>query len=191
MSATGDRRSACPTRSSSSGRRSIRGPAGGSTSRGPISRMFRPLPAATSCLPPSEWLGHWQDCCRWIAENTPPTPDSSRRAGSRRSSGTPAGPKSPRGRTFRRTRPASFAWRQTLGELYPTDASALGARSGCIQRRGAARAGPQVQLPVHRHRPDPLVAAASACRSVYPLFREENPAFEVFRVPPDVADRSP
>jgi hypothetical protein len=148
----------------------------------PISRMFRPLPGSDRLLTAAEWLADWQDCCRWIGESTPA--DSKFL--------TPR-----RQQTFKwyagRAEVVSWKdipqdarsivqWKAALNEIYPatdshwqgdlaafTDAELVGLarRYGCnyivIDRTRSSR---RIGLP-----------------SVYPLFREENPVFEVFRVP--------
>ncbi len=146
------------------------------------SRMFHPLPGSDRLLTAQEWLAHWQDCCEWIAANTP----------------APARFLTPRRQqTFKwyagRPEAASWKdipqdaasivlWRRILAELYPNEQShweqdlaaftdeelvALARKYDCqyivIDRMRSSR---RIGLP-----------------SVYPLYREENPAFEVFRVP--------
>jgi hypothetical protein len=148
----------------------------------PISRMFRPLPGSDRLLTAQEWLVHWQGACRWISEQTP----------------TDARFLTPRRQqTFAwysgRAQVASWkdipqdarsiiAWKRTLDDLYPSDEShwredlaafsdaelvALARKYNCqyivIDRTRSSR---RIELP-----------------SVYPLYREENPAFEVFLVP--------
>ncbi len=148
----------------------------------PISREFRPLPGSDRLLTAQEWLAHWQDACRWINEHTPAdariiTPRRQQTfawyAGRAHVAGWKDIPQDAR---------SIIAWRQALDELYPnveshrredlaafTDAElvALARKYGCqyivIDRTRSSR---RIELP-----------------SVYPLYREENPAFEVFRVP--------
>ncbi len=148
----------------------------------PISRMFRPLPGSDRLLSAQEWLAHWQDACRWMSEHTPPdarflTPRRQQTfawyAGRAHVAGWKDIPQDAR---------SIIAWRQALNDLYPsvenhwredlaafTDAElvALARKYDCqfivIDRTRSSR---RIELP-----------------SVYPLFREENPAFEVFRVP--------
>ena len=152
----------------------------------PVSRMFRPLPGSDHLLTAQQWLAHWQDACRWMSEHTPAdarflTPRRQQTfawyAGRSHVAGWKDIPQDAR---------SIIAWRQALNDLYPgeeshwredlaafTDAElvALARKYNCqyivIDRTRSSR---RIELP-----------------SVYPLFREENPAFEVFRVPTDEA----
>ena len=148
----------------------------------PVSRMFRPLPGSDGLLTAEEWLGHWQDCCQWIAAETPP----------RAKFLTPR-----RQQTFKwyagRAEVATWkdipqdaasivAWRQVLAELYPPkpehwqeDLAAFSDE----QLVALARKYDCQYIVIDRTRSSRRIALPS----VYPLYREENPAFEVFRVP--------
>jgi hypothetical protein len=147
-----------------------------------VSRMFRPLPGSDRLLTAREWLAHWQDACRWIGEQTPAdakfmTPRRQQTfawyAGRAQVAGWKDIPQDAR---------SIMTWKQALDDLYPSDEShwredlaaftdaelvALARKYKCqyivIDRTRSFR---RIGLP-----------------SVYPLFREENPAFEVFRVP--------
>ena len=148
----------------------------------PISRMFRPLPGSDRLLTAEEWLAHWQDCCRWIDENTPA---DARFLTPRRQ------------QTFKwyagRAEVASWkdipqdaasivAWRRMLDELYPGRPAHweqdLAAFSDA-ELVALARKYDCQYIVIDRTRSSRRIALPS----VYPLFREENPAFEVFRVP--------
>jgi uncharacterized protein DUF6798 len=152
----------------------------------PISRMFRPLPGSNRLLTAREWLDHWQDACRWIGEQTPAdakflTPRRQQTfawyAGRAQVAGWKDIPQDAR---------SIMAWKRSLDDLYPSEEShwredlaaftdaelvALARKYDCqyiiIDRTRSSR---RIGLP-----------------SVYPLFREENPAFEVFRVPGEVS----
>jgi hypothetical protein len=153
----------------------------------PISRMYRPLPGSDRLLTAREWLAHWQAACRWIGEHTPAdarflTPRRQQTfawyAGRAQVVSWKDIPQDARG---------IIAWRRALDEIYPRDDAhwredlaaftdeelvALARKYQCqyivIDRTRSTR---RIELP-----------------RVYPLFREENPAFEVYRVP---AARSP
>jgi hypothetical protein len=148
----------------------------------PVSRMFRPLPGSKQLLTAEEWLGHWQDCCRWIDEHTP---EGARFLTPRRQ------------QTFKwyagRAEVASWkdipqdaasivAWRQTLAELYPTTQEHW-------EQDLAAFTDAELIALARKHECQYLVIDRTrssrpiGLRSVYPLFREENPAFEIFWVP--------
>jgi len=148
----------------------------------PISRMFRPLPGSDRLLSAEEWLAHWQDACRWVNEHTPAdarflTPRRQQTftwyAGRAQVAGWKDIPQDAR---------SIAQWKHALDDLYPnvdshwredlaafTDKElvALARKYDCqyivIDRTRSSR---RIELP-----------------SVYPLYREENPAFEVFRVP--------
>ncbi len=152
----------------------------------PISRMFRPLPGSDRLLTAEEWLAHWQDVCRWINEQTPAearfmTPRRQQTftwyAGRAQVASWKDIPQDAR---------SIIAWKRALDDLYPNvdshwreDLAAfsdgelvvLARRYECqyivIDRTRSSR---RIELP-----------------SVYPLYREENPAFEVFRVPTEKA----
>ncbi len=148
----------------------------------PISRMFRPLPGSDKLLTAEEWLGHWRDCCRWIERNTPADAKFLTPRRQQTFKWYAGRPEVASWKDIPQDAASIVAWRQTLAELYPptedhweqdlaafSDAElvALARKHDCqyivIDRTRSSR---RIGLP-----------------SVYPLFREENPAFEVFRVP--------
>jgi hypothetical protein len=148
----------------------------------PISRMFRPLPGSDKLLTAEEWLGHWRDCCRWTLQNTPADAKFLTPRRQQTFKWYAGRPEVASWKDIPQDAASIALWRQTLAELYPpTEAHweqdlaafsddelvALARKHGCqyivIDRTRSSR---RISLP-----------------SVYPLFREENPAFEVFRVP--------
>jgi len=148
----------------------------------PKSRMFRPLPGSDRLLTAQEWLAHWQDCCRWIAENTP---EGARFLTPRRQQTFKWYAGRPEVATWKdipQDAASIVAWRQTLAELYPPDPAHwqedLAAFSD-EQLVALARKYNCQYIVIDRTRSQRRIALPS----VYPLFREENPAFEVFRVP--------
>jgi hypothetical protein len=149
----------------------------------PISRMFRPLPGSDQLLTAEEWLAHWRDCCRWIAAETPPDAKFL----------TPR-----RQQTFKwyagRAEVATWkdipqdaasivAWRQVLAELYPSQAAHWQEDLAAFSDEELIALARQYEcqyIVIDRTRSSRRIGLPS----VYPLYREENPAFEVFRVPP-------
>jgi uncharacterized protein DUF6798 len=148
----------------------------------PVSRMFRPLPGSDRLLTAREWLGHWQNACRWIAGNTPAdakflTPRRQQTfswyAGRAQVASWKDIPQDARSilawkRALDDSYPATDAhWREDLAAFSDAQLVALARKYGCqyivIDR---TRSGRRIELP-----------------AVFPLYREENPAFEVFRVP--------
>jgi Domain of unknown function (DUF6798) len=154
----------------------------------PISRMFRPLPGSDRLLTAQEWLAHWQDACRWVNRSTPAdarflTPRRQQTftwyAGRAQVASWKDIPQDAR---------SIAQWKHALDELYPNvdshwreDLAAftddelvtLARKYDCqyivIDRNRSSR---RIDLP-----------------SVYPLYREVNPAFEVFRVPAEKVPR--
>jgi hypothetical protein len=147
-----------------------------------VGRMFRPLPGGDQLLTARAWLAYWQSACRWISENTPAdakflTPRRQQTftwyAGRAQVASWKDIPQDAR---------SIVAWKRTLDDLYPNVEShwledlaaftdeeliALARKYNCqyivIDRTRSSR---RIGLP-----------------SVYPPFLEDNPAFEVFRVP--------
>ncbi|MEX2173573.1 MAG: DUF6798 domain-containing protein [Pirellulaceae bacterium] len=159
----------------------------------PISRMFQPLPGSDHLLTAEEWLVHWQDACRWIAENT--SPDAKFL--------TPR-----RQQTFKwyagraevatwkdipQDAPSIVAWKQALNDLYPRSAHHWQEGLAAFTDReliDLARKYDCQYVVIDRTRSSRRIALPR----VYPPFQEENPAFEVFRVPlllgsPEAASR--
>jgi len=148
----------------------------------PVSRMFRPLPGSDRLLTAREWLAHWQDACRWIHEHTPAdarflTPRRQQTftwyAGRAHVAGWKDIPQDAR---------SIVAWRRALDELYPSTDSHW-------REDLAAFTDAELVALARKHRCQYIVIDRTRSQrrielpSVYPLYREENPAFEVFRVP--------
>jgi hypothetical protein len=145
-------------------------------------RMYRPLPGSSEPLTAREWLAYWQDTCAWIEANTPPDAKFL----------TPR-----RQQTFKwyagRAEVASWkdipqdarsivAWRELLRELYPPEPDHWEADLAAFTDEelvALAKKHNCQYIVVDRTRSSRRIGLPS----VYPLFREQNPAFEVFRVP--------
>lgn len=154
----------------------------------PVSRMFRPLPGSDRPLTAEEWLAHWQDCCGWIATNTPP---QARFLTPRRQQTFKWYAGRPEVATWKdipQDAASIVAWRQMLAELYPPEPAHwqddLTAFSD-EELVALARKYYCQYIVIDRTRSERRIALPS----VYPLFREENPAFEVFRVPAASGER--
>jgi hypothetical protein len=148
----------------------------------PTARPLRPFEVNPLTLSAREREAWWQDACRWIAASTPPdarfiTPRLQQtfkwyagRAEVATRKDLPQDPSS------------ILAWREALGELYPNDSA---------HRRFDLAAFSDAELIRLAHKYDCqyiVVERRSGGRAiglprVYPLFREENPVFEVYRVP--------
>jgi hypothetical protein len=148
----------------------------------PISRMFRPLPGSDRLLTAHEWLAHWQAACRWIAENTPAdarflTPRRQQTfvwyAGRAQVASWKDIPQDAR---------SIAMWKRALDDLYPSEEDHwhedLAAFSDA-QLVALARKYRCQYIVIDRTRSSRRIALPR----VYPPFREENPAFEVFLVP--------
>jgi hypothetical protein len=145
---------------------------------------FSQPPASGRINSPSaaEWAADWQAACAWIAENTPPD----------------AKFMTPRGQqTFKwyagRAEVATWkdvpqdaqglvAWKEVLSELHPRDRE--------HRLHGLAAFSDDVLIALaHKHGATHIVIDRTranrpiALPRVYPLFREENPSFDVYRVP--------
>ncbi len=145
-------------------------------------RMYRPLPGAREPLAAREWRAYWQDACAWIKASTPPDAKFL----------TPR-----RQQTFKwyagRAEVASWkdipqdarsivAWRELLRELYPPEPEHWEADLAAFtddELVALAKRHNCQYIVVDRTRSSRRIGLPSG----YPLFREQNPAFEVFRVP--------
>lgn len=148
----------------------------------PISRMFRPLPGSDQLLTAREWLAHWQDACRWVSQHTPAearfiTPRRQQTftwyADRAHVAGWKDIPQDAR---------SIVAWRRALDELYP-------AIDSHWREDLAAFTDDELVALAHKYKCQYVVIDRTRSQRrieldrVYPLYREENPAFDVFRVP--------
>jgi hypothetical protein len=155
-----------------------------------VSRMFRPLPGSDRLLTAREWIVHWQDACRWIDENTPAdakflTPRRQQTfvwyAGRAQVASWKDIPQDAR---------SIVAWKRALDDLYPN------VESHWLEDLAAFTDEELITLArnyncryivIDRTRSSRRIGLAS----VYPPFREDNPAFEVFRVPDSTSPSLP
>jgi hypothetical protein len=148
----------------------------------PISRMFRPLPGSDKLLTAEEWLGQWRDCCRWIEQNTPADAKFLTPRRQQTFKWYAGRPEVASWKDIPQDAASIVLWRETLAELYPPTAAHweqdLAAFSDA-ELVALARKHNCEFIVIDRTRSSRRIGLPSA----YPLFREENPAFEVFRVP--------
>jgi hypothetical protein len=147
-----------------------------------VSRMFRPLPGSDQLLTARQWLAHWQDACRWISESTPAdakflTPRRQQTfvwyAGRAQVASWKDIPQDAR---------SIVAWKQALDDIYPNIESHWREDLAAFNDEeliALARKYECQYIVIDRTRSSRRIGLPS----VYPLFREDNPAFEVFRVP--------
>jgi hypothetical protein len=147
-----------------------------------VSRMFRPLPGSDQLLTARQWLAHWQDACRWISESTPAdakflTPRRQQTfvwyAGRAQVASWKDIPQDAR---------SIVAWKQALDDIYPNSESHWREDLAAFNDEeliALARKYECQYIVIDRTRSSRRIGLPS----VYPLFREDNPAFEVFRVP--------
>jgi hypothetical protein len=150
--------------------------------------ILQPRPAPASQV--GAWTADWQAASEWIRANTPPQAKFITPRAQQTFKWYAERAEVANWKDVPQDAQAIVAWKAALDELYPQGAQHR-------QQDLAAFTDEQLQALARKYGASHIMIDRTRARRlirlprVYPEFREDNPSFEVYRVPPTTADAAP